>query len=85
MKTERLLFFENVRKDETISLGVKIYNAVMNNREDHVNPTVIEGYYELQRRLLRNRDEGAGTGSYWENYVYRRVAESENHFSLAAE
>ncbi|MBR2778712.1 MAG: ATP-binding protein [Firmicutes bacterium] len=85
MKIERLLFFDNVRTDETISLGIRIYNAVMHSREDHVNPTVLEGYYELQRRLLRNQDEGAGTGSYWENYVYKKVAESENRFSLAAE
>ncbi len=85
MNIERFLLFDDIRQDETIALGIRVYNKAMNGRTMENDPELIGEYCELQRRLLQNRDEGAGTGSYWSNYIYKKVAESENRFSLMAE
>lgn len=85
MRINRLLFFDNVRRDVTIALGVRVYDALTGEGSDSVGADTESSYYELQRRLLQNADKGAGTGTYWENYVYKLAADSENLFSLAAE
>lgn len=42
-------------------------------------------YYEVQRWILGAVTTADTEGTYWENYIYRLAAESENHFSLSAE
>lgn len=82
MRTDRLLYFDNIRNDETVTTGVRVYNALMDGQAD---ANVIADYYELQRRLLFHEDDGDGEGTFWSNYIYSKIAESENAFSIRAE
>lgn len=92
MNTKRLLFYDNIRNDEIMKMASKIVRGVEAAQAAEqgcevgcCGEDVEDMYYELQRRLLAAMPVGDTDGTYWENYVYRLVAESENTFSLKAE
>lgn len=92
MNTKRLLFYDNIRNDEIMKMaskivrGVEAAHAAGQGCEAGCSREEVEDmYYELQRRILAAMPVGDTQGTYWENYIYRLVAESENTFSLKAE
>lgn len=86
MNTKRLLFYDNIRNDEIVKMASKIIKGVTTAPADkHEEEELEELYYEIQRRLLAAVPFGETEGTYWENYIYRLTAESENAFSLKAE
>ncbi len=84
MNLERLLFFENIRKNETVNQAVQLANKAA-KRELGSSSQDFSAYYDVQRDILEKVRIADTDGTCWENYIYRLVAESENHFSLAAE
>jgi hypothetical protein len=82
MNTKRLLFYDSIRNDEIMKMASKITAAADCGQIDEETEDM---YYELQRRLLYAVQTGYTEGTYWENYIYNLVAESENTFSLKAE
>lgn len=96
MNIKRLLFYDNIRNDEIMKMAALITGraeaAHAAGGEDECDlhagcsrEAAEDMYYELQRRLLEAVSVGDTEGTYWENYIYRLVAESENTFSLKAE
>lgn len=86
MNTKRLLFYDNVRNDEIVKMASKIVRGAAEAGDgDICDEELEELYYEMQRQLLAAVPFGETEGTYWENYIYRLVAESENSFSLKAE
>ena len=92
MNTKRLLFYDNIRNDEIMKMaskivrGVEAAHAAGQDCEAGCSREEVEAmYYELQRRILAAMPVGDTQGTYWENYIYRLIAESENTFSLKAE
>lgn len=92
MNTKRLLFYDNIRNDEIMKMaskivrGVEAAHAAGQDCEAGCSREEVEDmYYELQRRILAAMPVGDTQGTYWENYIYRLIAESENTFSLKAE
>ena len=92
MNTKRLLFYDNIRNDEIMKMaskivrGVEAAHAAVQGCESGCSREEVEDmYYELQRCILAAMPLGDTDGTYWENYIYRLVAESENTFSLKAE
>lgn len=79
---ETLLLFDNIRKDEIINGAVKIFNEFL--YRDYI-AYMEPDYYAVQRLLLMNTESEDINGSYWQNYLCRLVAESENRFSLDSE
>ena len=82
MNLDRLLFFENIRNDSIVRAAVSLEERAADGAIDDGD---ISSYYEIQRRLLSEVKTGDTDGTYWENYIYRLTAESENRFSLRAE
>lgn len=84
MNLDRLLFYDNLRKDETVRMAAGLAERAESGL---LEPTgeELSRYYEIQRRLLDCISTGDTAGTYWENYIFRLVAESENRFSLSAE
>ena len=92
MNTKRLLFYDNIRNDEIMKMASKIVRGVdaahaagQDSEAGCSREEVEDMYYELQRRILADMPVGDTQGTYWENYIYRLIAESENTFSLKAE
>lgn len=79
---ETLLLFDNIRKDEIINGAVKIFNEFL--YRDYI-AYMEPDYYAVQRMLLNQTQSEDIEGSYWQNYICRLVAESENRFSLDSE
>ena len=86
MSIKRLLFYDNIRNDAVMQLAGRVLEAA-SGESDSLKCTAEaeDQYYELQRRLLAALPQGDTDGSYWENYICRLVAESENTFSIMAE
>ena len=86
MNTNRLLFYDNIRNDEIVQIASKILCEAESAAEGgEVSREAEAAYYELQRRLLAAVPYGEAKGSFWENYICRLTAESENRFSLMSE
>ncbi len=83
MSINRLLYFDTILEDSVIAKGISVYEALMN--DDEITDSVLNDYYDIQRSLLRDEGEADGSGTYWQNRIYRGIADSENPFSLAAE
>lgn len=79
-----MLFFDNIRTDETVKKAVNIIeNGGTTNNVDRTKAE--NDYYDLERTLLRKVRSGDPGLTFWENYIVGLVADSENPFSLAAE
>ncbi|MBR0598893.1 ATP-binding protein [Sinanaerobacter chloroacetimidivorans] len=79
---DTLLLYDNIRQNEIVMTAVKILNEMAEKEEiSHLEPE----YYAIQRELLACTDGKEAKGTYWENYVCRLIAESENQFSLLGE
>ncbi len=46
---------------------------------------MINDYYHIQRLLLKKCIDCETSGTFWQSYIYKLTAESENAFSLSAE
>ncbi|MEI8217352.1 MAG: ATP-binding protein [Eubacteriales bacterium] len=79
---ESLLLFDNIRLDKIIDFGIKIYNEY--TYRDYISYMEFE-YYNVQRMLLNQKDKTEISGTYWQDYICRLVAESENKFSIKCE
>ena len=77
-----LILYDNIRQDELILAAVKIFNEF--DYHEYISYMEAE-YYHIQRKLLEYTDTVDITGTYWQNYICRLVAESENRFSLMSE
>lgn len=82
MNLDRLLFFENIRNDSIVRAATELEEKAADGRIDDRD---VSSYYEIQRKLLSEVKTGDTDGTYWENYIFRLAAESENRFSLRAE
>ena len=79
---DTLILYDNVRQDEVVNAAVKIFNEF----DHHEDITCMESeYYNIQRMLLKTADHPDVAGTYWQNYLCRLIAESENRFSLMSE
>lgn len=82
MNLDRLLFYENIRNDSIVRAAAELEEK---SAEGRIDESDVSSYYEIQRKMLSEIKTGDTDGTYWENYVFRLVAESENRFSLRAE
>jgi len=79
---DTLILYDNIRQDELICAAVKIFNE-FHYREyiAYMEPE----YYQIQRKLLDVTDCTEIDSTFWQNYLCRLVAESENRFSIMSE
>lgn len=87
MSVDRMLFYDNIRKDENVDRASRICEAIENKGpfDSFPSPEILKDYYDLQRSLLRTVTSGDPSLSYWQNYVLGLTADSENTFSLRSE
>ena len=82
VKLDTLILYDNIRQDEIVNTAVKIFNEF----DYHEYISYMEAdYYSIQRKLLEVTDGLDIDGTYWQNYICRLIAESENRFSLTSE
>ena len=79
---DTLILYDNVRQDEIVNAAVKIFNEF--DYHEYISYMEAE-YYHIQRELLETTECLDINGTYWQNYVCRLIAESENRFSLMSE
>lgn len=79
---DRLILYNNIKIDEVVQTSVKLYNEFF-YREDI--SYMEEDYYKVQSMLLSATESQDIKGSYWQNYICKLIAESENLFSLMGE
>ena len=79
---ESLILYDNIRQDEIVNAAVKIYNEF--NCHEYISYMEAD-YYLIQRKLLEATDHLDIRGTYWQNYICRLIAESENRFSIMSE
>lgn len=79
---ETLILYDNIRRDMLIQAAVKIFNEF--DYHEYISYMESE-YYQIQRGLLDTADDAGIEGTYWQNYICRLIAESENRFSLLSE
>ncbi|HVI40330.1 MAG TPA: DUF815 domain-containing protein, partial [Anaerovoracaceae bacterium] len=79
---DTLILYDNIRQDEIINAAVKIFNEF--DYHEYISYMEAE-YYLIQRKLLEMTDRLDINGTYWQNYICRLIAESENRFSLMSE
>lgn len=84
MNIDRMLFFDNIRKDNIIIKAVRIVRALLKDDSTPGEETAAD-YYDLQRALLKNVSYGDPALTYWQNYVLELTAAAENAYSLTAE
>ena len=76
---DTLILYDNIRQDEVIHSAVKIFNEF----DYHEYIAYMEAdYYLIQRKLLEITDSLDIEGTYWQNYICKLIAESENRFSI---
>ena len=83
MNLDRFLYYENIRTDEIVRTAVEL--ATKAKAGIPAESGDVSAYYDVQRRILKEVRTADTEGTYWENYIFRLTAESENHFSLSAE
>lgn len=79
---DTLILYDNIRSDMLVQAAVKIFNEF--DYHEYISYMEAE-YYQIQRGLLETADDAAIEGTYWQNYICRLIAESENRFSLLSE
>lgn len=79
---DTLILYDNIRQDDIVNAAVKILNEF--DYHEYISYMEAE-YYLIQRKLLERTDHLDITGTYWQNYICRLIAESENRFSLMSE
>lgn len=79
---DTLILYDNVRQDGIVNAAVKIFNEFAYH--EYISYMEAE-YYHIQRKLLEATDHLEIAGTYWQNYIGRLIAESENRFSLMCE
>ena len=75
---DSLILFDNIRQDDVINTGVKIFNEFL--YRDYIS-YMESDYYHVQRSLLIQTKSEDISGNYWQNYIARLIAESENKLS----
>jgi len=79
---DSLILYDNIRQDDIVNAAVKILNEF----DFHEYIAYMEAeYYLIQRKLLERTEHLDIQGTYWQNYICRLIAESENRFSLMSE
>ena len=79
---DSLVLYDNIRQDGIVQAAVKIVNEF--DYHEYISYMEAE-YYLVQRELLSATDHLDINGTYWQNYICRLIAESENRFSLMSE
>lgn len=79
---DTLILYNNIRSDMLVQAAVKIFNEF--DYHEYISYMESE-YYQIQRGLLETADDAGIEGTYWQNYICRLIAESENRFSLLSE
>ncbi|MDD3169636.1 MAG: ATP-binding protein [Eubacteriales bacterium] len=79
---DTLILYDNIRQDEIVNADVKILNEF--DYHEYISYMEAE-YYQIQRKLLAKTGYLDIEGTYWQNYICRLIAESENRFSLMSE
>lgn len=79
---DTLILYNNIRSDMLVQAAVKIFNEF--DYHEYISYMEAE-YYQIQRGLLETSDDAGIEGTYWQNYICRLIAESENRFSLLSE
>ncbi len=79
---ESFILYDNIRQDEIIQAAVKIFNEY--DYHDYISYMEAD-YYFIQRKLLELTDVTDIDGTYWQNYICRLIAESENRFSILSD
>lgn len=79
---DSLVLYNNIRQDGIVEAAVKIVNEF--DYHEYISYMEAE-YYMIQRKLLEATDQLDIKGTYWQNYICRLIAESENRFSLMSE
>ncbi|MDR1135632.1 MAG: ATP-binding protein [Clostridiales Family XIII bacterium] len=91
---DKLIFYDNVRNDETVKKTVLLLDAIGSGaafarRSLKINTKNLKSvYFDVQRALMSEYGSGAAALSgytFWQRHVCRLIAESENVFSIAAE
>ncbi|WP_051280086.1 ATP-binding protein [Anaerovorax odorimutans] len=77
-----LILFDDIRKNSVITRVVKIFNEFF--YKDYIVYMEAD-YYSVQRDIFFAVEEKDIIGSYWQSYVCKLVAESENKFSILSE
>lgn len=75
---DTLILFDNIRCDDVINTGVKIFNEFL--YRDYIS-YMESDYYHVQRVLLKETLAEEISGNYWQNYICKLIAESENKLS----
>lgn len=75
---DSLILFDNIRSDDVINTGVKIFNEFL--YRDYIS-YMESDYYHVQRVLLKETLAEEISGNYWQNYICKLIAESENKLS----
>lgn len=83
MNLDRFLYYENIRSDDIVRMSVEL--AAKAKAGIPAEESDISSFYDVQRRILKEIRTADTEGTYWENYIFRLTAESENYFSLSAE
>lgn len=75
---DSLILFDNIRQDDTVNIAVKIFNEFL--YRDYI-AYMESDYYHVQRLLFSKTETEDISGNYWQNYICRLIAESENKLS----
>jgi predicted AAA+ superfamily ATPase len=76
---DSLVLYENIRQDEVINSAVRIFNEFL--YRDYI-AYMESDYYTVQRLLLKATETEDISGTYWQNYICRLLAESVNNLSM---
>lgn len=79
---DRLILFDDIRRNLTINHAVKIFNEFLDKGDI---ADIESDYYSVQREIFAATVEEDIEGTYWQNYLCKLVAQSENKFSLMGE
>ncbi len=82
IQLDTLILYDNIRQDEIVHAAVKIFNEF--DHHEYISYMETE-YYFIQRKLLEMIEYVDIEGTYWQNYICKLIAESENRFSILCE
>jgi len=79
---DQLLLFDRFRTDEIAGL---ITSVVHDTGNEGLDAAIVESFYAIQRRLIRDVGQGEVSGTYLQNHFCRVLASEENVFAMMAE